>query len=734
MKRSQQVMGVLLTLLVLASGCFTCDKISSVRKSRERYEEENNFTLTRMKAEKELGTDLEVVFRNPNYLSTNATPERIALREHLYSRRRPEPTPQQIARLIDIFKKEPKLIYELDALWLSDKITREQRLDMAIFIDRGRWEWRWQSERETIRRILAVGQMTDAACEDFLKWVRPDGLFGKALREELDDRKNLRSRMKKWVQRQKQEKEEDARKKSELEKKLAEEKKLAAENRAQVLRSGERKVTWADLKGMQDRRTRELLRGIHGTPEEFLQVVRYAGEDFSVGRHLESFIWHHGRYLPSTNLVLLLNFVVEKGRQTGTYPRYLCSGIPHCGCLSRGEFRACLPLFIEICSKGSMRYHQYRDDVLIDDAYYLLDQLFLSDYMEDEEIVLAYEQPWASTFLEKVFEGHSASLRTSEDQNCREKLQAKFKAFRKEAHAFNLSRTDYQARIVEIVKTDGPPRIYNSWFLQFRERGGSGDFVERMRPYTEVPVEEALKMAREKLRVKEEHRREEEKRYQALIVLAQSLRTTSGLFQQKVLPRLSDATLRKLVLDGVRWDARPIPVANLRALIDWELVSNSDWSHEIYSLMRRSELTSEMLLQYYPLLVAHCSRANAYHGVRGILDNPHVPKELLDRAYLEPRLAEFRLACFRSNYGQSCGQSLMSVDDILTIECEIACFGKRFGRNEENLKIVPLDITSEEVLFKVDAILKKYLPPVRPEDWNWQISMPEFDYFANDKS
>lgn len=730
MKHFEMTILALLSVILLMSGCLTCEEISRKNRWREADKRNENFQVAKFQAGKELRSDFEVVFRNPDYLSSSNTPERAALSDMFAFGGDEVPSAGQIARLLDAVKNNPQLVDPLNAVWLSDKVTVTQRMDFAVVADRNAWEL----SNDALSRLLTRRRFSDEDCAALLKRVRGDGPIATNLLNTLESRRNFKKRMGDDARKLQQEQAEEQRRKLELERKNVEEK------REQKTRDERWESERREQNQVKENNRVRLVRSICGNPKEFREFLDQSAQVSTRGfpplHGLSTIIWKHGSCLPATNLLAIIAHVIAVGRRTGDYPVHWCDYLPVRIDLSYGEFRSlCLPYFIEMLENDQLKLRNGgRGEIYHDRDIHLLLFLFGSKFMEDEEVVLAYAEPWASALLEEEFSTGGAYSSSVSDEDCRRRVVVsnKIKEYRREAFAKKTSTKEYQARIVELVKQWGPERLSYFWFTRFaRERGG--DYMRRMEPYMEMPVEAALKMAREKLRAKQALRQEEEKSYMEQREVAESLYASHDIFSQKVLPRLADATLRKLLLTSIRWNSRTVPVENLRAIVDWELASNPDRHLDLYSLMRRPELTAEMLRHYYPRLVACCTRKDACHGVRGILDNVNVSKELLDLAYLEPRLSELRFEYFRRQYGTR----VMSVDDIMTIECALGplkVVDESIKMNRITYNLRPLDIKGEQDLLNLDSILKQYLPAKRPNDWDWRISMPEFDYFANDKS
>ncbi len=194
---------------------------------------------------------------------------------------------------------------------------------------------------------------------------------------------------------------------------------------------------------------------------------------------------------------------------------------------------------------------------------------------------------------------------------------------------------------------------------------------------------------------------------------------------EDLLKVVNEKTLKES-LHGAIWKyGACLPPTNLILLVDQAVACGR--RSGCYLLMGRPEFTEEMLRHYYPLLVKACTKGHAYHGVRGLIDNPNAPADLFFEAYEEPRLAEFRFEYFRRNYGQR----RMSVEDVLMLECELVPFEKMALDNWPQKKLLPVIVKDERDLEKLDAVLKKYLPAQCPWDWDRKMSIPEFDYFAN---
>ncbi len=125
-----------LPFLLLTSGCLTYEKVKERRKQEKEAERSRNEWSTTLAAGKRLAEDFEVVFNDPDFLSTNGTPARAALASHFLRDNPQSPTREQFIRLVDAVKHQPQLAFPLKNIWLSRHATVTQRVEFAMLSDR----------------------------------------------------------------------------------------------------------------------------------------------------------------------------------------------------------------------------------------------------------------------------------------------------------------------------------------------------------------------------------------------------------------------------------------------------------------------------------------------------------------------------------------------------------------------------------------------------------------------
>lgn len=148
MKSFRPILNVLaIVVIMLSSGCMTCESVSRGRRRVARGKEEfmkeqkrrgkYDFAFLKLKNIKgqELRDDFEVVFRDSEFLSPTTTPARVALADHFLYYDEKVPSSEQCARLIDAILQNHELIRPLETVWLSHHVTLTQRVAVAKKID-----------------------------------------------------------------------------------------------------------------------------------------------------------------------------------------------------------------------------------------------------------------------------------------------------------------------------------------------------------------------------------------------------------------------------------------------------------------------------------------------------------------------------------------------------------------------------------------------------------------------
>ena len=135
MKSSQLASLVVVFVSMWFSGCITRLDVPGGRVHGEAKQQLYQQRKEIVAAATKLTNDFEVVFSNPAYLSLEATSERQALYEHFRRMDEKSPSSEQVIRLIEVLKKQPRLLAPLRSFWFSHHITVTQRMEVAKMID-----------------------------------------------------------------------------------------------------------------------------------------------------------------------------------------------------------------------------------------------------------------------------------------------------------------------------------------------------------------------------------------------------------------------------------------------------------------------------------------------------------------------------------------------------------------------------------------------------------------------
>lgn len=135
MKCNQLVGLVVVFVLMCFSGCITRLDVPGGRVHGEAKQQLYQQRKEIVAAATKLTNDFEVVFSNPAYLSLEDTSERQALYEHFRRMDEKSPSSEQVIRLIEVFKRQPRLLAPLRSFWYSHHITVTQRMEVAKMID-----------------------------------------------------------------------------------------------------------------------------------------------------------------------------------------------------------------------------------------------------------------------------------------------------------------------------------------------------------------------------------------------------------------------------------------------------------------------------------------------------------------------------------------------------------------------------------------------------------------------
>ncbi|MDO5443058.1 MAG: hypothetical protein Q4G10_05255 [Bacteroidia bacterium] len=198
--------------------------------------------------------------------------------------------------------------------------------------------------------------------------------------------------------------------------------------------------------------------------------------------------------------------------------------------------------------------------------------------------------------------------------------------------------------------------------------------------------------------------------YQDLHAEVAQMHQPTDIFKRDVLPLFADKNKLELYMEVVRWDTNSIPLGTLRAIADWSLTQDRLYRGYQFALMVRPEFTPEILREYYPKMRSDWRHESGCHG---ILCNSNTPKDLLDQAYKDPCLARLRDNYFRQVYYK---EDVLKYDFNALQDVFFAFYRDASARKTSH----------DQYCRELDLLLRRYLPPERPEHWTWRFP-PYYD-------
>ena len=216
----------------------------------------------------------------------------------------------------------------------------------------------------------------------------------------------------------------------------------------------------------------------------------------------------------------------------------------------------------------------------------------------------------------------------------------------------------------------------------------------------------------ERRRRAEEERRQREVRHAEMMRhnaemrrVANNIWNEDGSFAE-VVENINDAIVRRLFRQALEDADRPIPEANLKAVVDAAMKLKLKDEYMLRLALYRSELSAATLRELYPRLVefqAGHSRDSSASFMGGYIANPNLPEDILRKAWREPQLVGVRKTyfdhCVYLNLDK--GERRRISDEENALYEEYA--QKKDGRRELNRRL--------------HGLMKAHLPKDPPEGW-----------------
>ena len=251
--------------------------------------------------------------------------------------------------------------------------------------------------------------------------------------------------------------------------------------------------------------------------------------------------------------------------------------------------------------------------------------------------------------------------------------------------------------------------------------GAAASILEcrRQKRESDARLEAEKRAWQEKLRAKEreERRRQCEIRHAEMMRHnAEMRRIVKNIWNEdfsfaEVVENINDDIVRRSFRRALEDVDRPIPEANLKAVVDAAMKSKRNDENMLSLVLYRSELSAETLRELYPGLVDFLSShpGDSWASfMGGYIANPNLPEDILRKAWREPQLVGARKTyfdhCVRFNLDEGERRRISDEEDALYKEYA----RKQDGRRELNRRL--------------HGLMKAHLPKDPPEGWKTSMA------------
>jgi len=187
--------------------------------------------------------------------------------------------------------------------------------------------------------------------------------------------------------------------------------------------------------------------------------------------------------------------------------------------------------------------------------------------------------------------------------------------------------------------------------------------------------------------------------------VAKNIWNEDGSFAE-VVENINDGIVRRAFRQALEDADRPIPEANLEAVVDAAMKSKLKDEYMLSLALYRSELSAATLRELYPVLVEFLS---GYSGdlrasfMGGYIANPNLPKDILRKAWREPQLAGVR-----KTYFDHCVYLNLDEGERRRISDEEHALYEKYAQKKDGRR---------ELNRRLHGLMKAHLPKDPPEGW-----------------
>ena len=174
----------------------------------------------------------------------------------------------------------------------------------------------------------------------------------------------------------------------------------------------------------------------------------------------------------------------------------------------------------------------------------------------------------------------------------------------------------------------------------------------------------------------------------------------------EVVENINDNIVRRAFRQALEDVDRPIPEANLKAVVDAAMKSKRNDENMLSLVLYRSELSAETLRELYPGLVDFLSShpGDSWASfMGGYIANPNLPEDILRKAWREPQLAGVR-----KTYFDHCVYLNLDEGERRRISDEEHALYKEYAQKQDGRR---------ELNRRLHGLMKAYLPKDPPEGW-----------------
>lgn len=221
-----------------------------------------------------------------------------------------------------------------------------------------------------------------------------------------------------------------------------------------------------------------------------------------------------------------------------------------------------------------------------------------------------------------------------------------------------------------------------------------------------------------RLRMEEERRQREIRQTEIMRHNEEMRRIAANIWNEdggfaEVVENINDDIVKRAFRRTLEDADRPIPEANLKAVVDAAMKSKLKDGYLLRLVLSRRELSAATLRELYPYLIGfkpddYTWSYSMETFMGGYIANPNLPMDILGKAWREPLLAGVRKPYFDHYVYVN-----LDASERQRISDEMKALYEAYGRKKDGRR---------ELNIRLHSLMKAYLPKNPPAEWQTSIA------------